>query len=348
MPRPATFMIRAFYLLLLLSIFVNLRPVCAQARWQRYEYSRPQMGTLFRVVLYAPNETRAQQAAAAALDRVDTLNYIFSDYNPNSELSRLSATAGTGQAVKLSSDLWYILAKSLKISRKTNGAFDVTVGPLVQLWRRTRRQGQLPAPEALAKARAATGYRHLKLNKRTQTAQLLLPGMQLDLGAIGKGYAVDEAMNVLKKHGIKAALIDGGGNISVSKPPPGSRKGWEIDLSVSNETDRVGGQKIYLKRGGVATSGDLYQYVELNGVRYSHIIDPFTGLGLTDQRRVTIIARHGLDADWLSTAVSVLPTEPGLALVNRTPGAAAVVVSNVHGTPQQRQSQRFRRLKWVE
>ncbi|CAA9259287.1 MAG: FAD:protein FMN transferase [uncultured Adhaeribacter sp.] len=343
---------RQFYQILLLInswlliefTFANNHPATARPPLKRYEYSRPQMGTLFRVVLYARKETQANAAADAALDRVDELNSILSDYDPNSELSKLSATAGSGQAVKLSPDLWYILQKSQEVARKTNGAFDVTVGPLVQLWRRARRQHQLPTTAALEKAKSSTGYASILSNPRQQTAQLLKPGMQLDMGAIGKGYAVDEAMQVLRKHGIKIALIDGGGNILVSKAPPGS-KGWEVDLSVGNETNRVGGQKIYLQHRGVATSGDLYQFVELNGVRYSHIVNPFTGLGLTDQRRVTIIAKNGTDADWLSTSLSILSPEQGLELANRTPKAAANIVWLVNGGLQQKQSRRFRQLK---
>ncbi|WP_158267519.1 FAD:protein FMN transferase [Adhaeribacter arboris] len=313
---------------------------------QRYEYSHPQMGTIFRIVLYARSVPQAQAAAQAAFNRVDQLNQIMSDYIPDSELNQLSASAGTGKEVKLSPDLWQVLQISQEVARKTQGAFDVTVGPLVQLWRRSRRQQQLPSPEVLAKAKAATGYQHLHLNKKNQTAKLLVSGMQLDLGAIGKGYAVDEAMEVLRQKGIKIALVDGGGNIRVSKAPPGT-KGWVLDLSISNETDHIGGKQIYLKHGGVATSGDLYQFVELNGLRYSHIINPFTGLGLTDQRRVTIVAKNGTNADWLSTALSVLPIKQALTLANRTPKAGAAIVSNINGTTQQ-QSRRFRQLKWVK
>ncbi|QMU27037.1 FAD:protein FMN transferase [Adhaeribacter radiodurans] len=305
------------------------------------------MGTVFRIVLYARSATQAQSAAEAAFNRVDQLNQVMSDYIPDSELNQLSVTAGTGKKVKLSPDLWQILQISQEVAQKTEGAFDITVGPLVQLWRRSRRKQQLPSPEALAKAKAATGYQHLILNKQHKTAQLLVPNMQLDLGAIGKGYAVDEAMEVLRQNRIKIALIDGGGNIRVSKAPPAT-KGWEIDLSIGNETNYIGGKQIYLKHGGVATSGDLYQFVELNGQRYSHIINPFTGLGLTDQRLVTIIAKNGTDADWLSTALSVLPIEQSIELANHTPKAAAAIVNNVSSTIKQHQSRRFQLLKWVK
>jgi len=142
---------------------------------QRFEYSHPQMGTVFRIVLYAHSATQAQAAAQAAFNRVDQLNQIMSDYIPDSELNQLSATAGTGKVIKLSADLWKILKISQEVARKTQGAFDVTVGPLVQLWRRTRRQQQLPSPEALTKAKAATGYQHLILSKKTRQRNYWYP-----------------------------------------------------------------------------------------------------------------------------------------------------------------------------
>ncbi|WP_223816244.1 FAD:protein FMN transferase [Adhaeribacter rhizoryzae] len=301
------------------------------------------MGTLFRIALYASDSTQAGQAARAAFNRVAELNHILSDYEPNSELNQLCRTAGTGQWVPVSKELWFVLKKSVAVSERTKGAFDVTVGPYVQLWRRARRQGELPTPDALAQARKAVGYQHLKLNNKNKTVQLAVPNMQLDMGAIGKGYAVDEALKILRKHGIKSALIDGGGNIVVSRPPPGT-KGWAVSLGITAPTDNTRQLKLLLKHQGVATSGDLYQYLILDGVRYSHILNPFTGLGLTDQSRVTIVARNGLTADWLSTAVSVLGPTDGLALADKTPGAAASFIRQEKDQTPQWLSRRFKKL----
>jgi len=307
---------------------------------QRFEYVRPQMGTTFRIILYADSEAKAQAAANAGFNRIEELNKILSDYDPESELSRLSASAGSGKAIKLSPDLWYILHKSLLISKKTNGAFDVTIGPVVQLWRRARRQHELPAAEALAQAKCHIGYRNIILNPQSKTAQLRISGMQLDMGAIGKGYAVDEAMKVLKAKGIKSALIDGGGNILVSRAPPKS-KGWIIDLHPLQTTNQQEQQKLVLKQQGVATSGDLYQYVELDGSRYSHIVNPFTGVGLTDQSRVTIITKNATDADWLSTSLSVLDPTVGFALIKKVPRAAASIVKNENNILKHWESKRY-------
>jgi FAD:protein FMN transferase len=329
-----------FFLLLFCSL---ARPVTARETppLQRFEYQQQHMGTLFRIILYAPDSALAGRAARAAFNRIAQLDHTLSDYIADSELNQLSCTAGTGQWVALSPDLWFVLSRSVAVSRRTGGAFDVTVGPYVQLWRRARRQGTLPTPEALAQARQAVGYHHIRLNKKRKAALLAVPGMQLDMGAIGKGYAVDEALEVITRQGLRSALVDGGGNIVVSQAPPGTR-GWQVNLSVPAPADTSRMIRLHLRRQAVATSGDLYQYLVLEGKRYSHILSPFTGLGLTDQSLVTIRARTGLAADWLSTAVSVLGPEKGLALADRTPGAAAAFVRREAGRVQQWRSRRFK------
>jgi thiamine biosynthesis lipoprotein len=315
-------------------------PVEAQPSPQRFEYQQKHMGTLFRIILYAPDPAQAHQVAEAAFNRVAELDRMLSDYIPGSELNRLSRTAGSGQWVAVSPDLWWLLRRSVAVARKTQGAFDVTVGPYTHLWRRVRRQGKLPTPQALAQAGQAVGYQHLAFHKKRQAVCLAVPGMQLDMGAIGKGYAVDEALEVITKAGVRSALVDGGGNIVVSQAPPGT-KDWQVSLSVPAPADSTRLIHLHLQDQAVATSGDLYQYVLLDGIRYSHILNPFTGLGLTDQSLVTILARTGLEADWLSTAVSVLGPEKGLQLADRTPGAAAVFVRRQPGQLQQWRSKRF-------
>ena len=298
------------------------------------------MGTLFRIIVYTPDSTQAHRAARAAFKRVADLDRMLSDYLPDSELNRLSRTAGSGQWVPVSPDLWLLLRRSVAIARKTRGAFDVTLGPYSHLWRRVRRQGTLPSSQALAQAGRAVGYQHLAFHKKRRAVCLAVPDMQLDMGAIGKGYAVDEALEVLTKAGIRSALVDGGGNIVVSQAPPASQ-GWQVSLLVPSPADSSRLIHLHLRNQAVATSGDLYQYILLDGIRYSHILNPFTGLGLTDQSLVTILARTGLEADWLSTAVSVLGPEEGLRLADRCRGAAALFVRRQPGQLQQWRSKRF-------
>src|SRR5262249_22764670 len=156
----------------------------------------PHMGTRFQLTMYAPDEATASKAARAAFARIAELDGIMSDYRPASELMRLCAKAG-GDPVPVSPELFAVLDKAQEVSRLSAGAFDVTVGPVVRLWRLARRTQRLPEAEQLARARALVDYRNIKLDPEKRTVQLLKAGMQLDLGGIGKGFAADEAHKVL-------------------------------------------------------------------------------------------------------------------------------------------------------
>ena len=282
------------------------------------------MGVPFRIVLYASSANVASNAAEAAFARVSELNSILSDYESDSELSRLSRTSGSNQEVPLSDDLWRVLAKAQEASRKSDGAFDVTVGPLVQLWRKARRDRKLPPSERLEEAKARVGYTNVVLNPARKSARLLRPEMRLDVGGIGKGYALDEALKVLRSHGVARALVTGGGDMAAGDPPP-EKKGWRIEIAPLDVTNAPPARFVLLRRAGLATSGDLFQRLEIDGKRYSHIVDPRTGLGLTDHSLVTIIASDCTTADALSKVVSVLGPKKGFEIVEQF-GAAAHVV----------------------
>jgi thiamine biosynthesis lipoprotein len=283
------------------------------------------MGVPFRIVLYATNTSVGNTAAQAAFSRIAELNEILSDYDTDSELSRLSRTAGEGRAVPVSKDLWRVLEASRELSARSDGAFDVTVGPVVNLWRKARREKKLPRPDMLAEARLAVGWQKLELDPARHTAKLLAPNMKLDLGGIAKGYALDEALAVLRAHGVTRALITGGGDMVAGDSPPGQR-GWRIELAPLDVPDAPPVEFIRLDNAALATSGDLFQHIEISGKRYSHIVDPRTGFGLTDHSLVNVIARNGTTADSLATAVSVLGPEAGLRLIESTPGTAARIV----------------------
>jgi thiamine biosynthesis lipoprotein len=214
---------------------------------------------------------------------------------------------------------------------------------LVQLWRRARRRHELPDPRRLEAARRAVDYRAIKLDLERKTARLTRPNMRLDLGGIGVGYAVDEALAVLKRHGIRSAMIDASGDIGALDAPPG-KSGWRIGIaphSKSREPTRL----VSLVNAALAVSGDAQQYIEIDGIRYSHIVDPRTGLGLTDQSTVTVIAKDCTTADSFATAVSVLGAKKGLALVALTAGAEAAIDWTDGGKPQHVESEGFRRYE---
>jgi thiamine biosynthesis lipoprotein len=309
----------------------------------RLAETRRFMAVPWTVTVHAADEETGRRAVDAAFAEIARIEAILTDYDPDSELSRLSAAAPMAEPVPVSEDLWTVLERAGAIRDATNGGFDLTVGPLTTLWRRARRAGRLPPADKLAAAQAAVGAESLALDPATRTVRLTRPGMRLDAGGIGRGYALDRALDVLSAHGITSAMIDCSGDVIVSGPPPGA-PGWRIAVRpfVAAVHDHRAGEQhageqhageqhdgeqpaapLMLAHAAVTTSGDAYQFVEIDGVRYSHIIDPRTGLGVTGQTAVTVIAPDATTADALATALSVLGPEAGHDVVNRFPGCAA-------------------------
>lgn len=295
-------------------------PATAAQRLERFEYKAVRMGVQARLVLYAPDAAAARTAAAAALDRMAALEDVMSDYRPTSELMRLCGRPA-GTPVAVSEDLFAVLARAQALAERSAGAFDVTVGPFVQLWRAARRTGVLPADAALAAARPRVGWEKLLLDPAARTATLLAPGMRLDLGGIAKGYAVDAALQVLAAHGIDRALVVFGGDMAASGPPPGL-DGWPVEVAHADAAHR----HLALAHAAVSTSGDTGQFVEIDGVRYSHVVDPRTGLGLTTRLAATVVAPDAFTTDPLATLVATLGPAAGPAFVAaHAPGATVYV-----------------------
>ena len=326
-------------ILSLLAMAVTAAASPGEPPLSRFEFSRIEMAVPIKIVLYAPDETTAENGAKAAFDRIHVLNGILSDYDPQSELRRLCETAGRGKAVPVSRDLCSVLHRAEAVSRQSGGAFDVTVGPLVRLWRRAIRRRIFPSDERLDEARPLVDYRLVRLDEENRSVELLKPGMRLDLGGIAKGYAVDEALAALAKAGITRALVDAGGDIRLGDPPP-DKSGWRIGVAPL-QADGPPGTLLSLSRAAIATSGDTWQYVEIDGTRYSHIVDPRSGMALTDHSSVTVIAPDGITADALASAVSVLGPEQGLKLIDATPGTAALIVRAPQGKVEKHKSKRW-------
>jgi FAD:protein FMN transferase len=277
----------------------------------RFDYSQLHMGVQVKISVYARDRAQAEKACEAAFARFAELEAIMSDYRPDSELMRLCETA-VAKPVPVSRDLFIILKHSLEVARDSEGAFDITVGPYVQLWRRARRGGPFPTNSELEAARQHVGWQHVRLDPEKRTVRLLIPGMRLDLGGIAKGYGGDCAIAVLKKHGIKRALVEAGGDIVVSNAPPGE-KGWPIEIENSAREE----SHVTLANRAISTSGDTVQYLEYAGRRYSHVVDPRTGLGLTQHLAATVVASNGMTSDSLSTAITVLGQEKGEKLARK-------------------------------
>jgi FAD:protein FMN transferase len=302
-----------------------LRGLRVAANLSRFEFESKHMGTTFRIVLYAPDKAAAETAAKAAFARVAELDGIMSDYKKDSELMRLCARFAkqVGEPVPVGTDLFTVLHKAEELSKASDGAFDITVGPVVQLWRHARRTQQLPDMDELAAAMAKVGYRNVQLIPNARTVKLLVPGMQLDLGGIAKGYAADEVLKLLReKFHINQALVAAAGDITCGDPPP-DQAAWTVDIAPIAKGQKP--RSLKLTNVAVSTSGDLEQFVEIGGVRYSHIVDPKTGLGLTGRRSVTVIGKQGITADSFTKAVMLMPREKAMELIERTPGAAAMI-----------------------
>ncbi len=310
-------------MLLALSLGTGCRGL-QQAELRRFEFEQPQMGLPFHIALYAENQAVAEIAARAAFARVAELNQVFSDYEDDSELTRLSRTSGSGRAMKVSDELWRLMNVAQAMARKSDGAFDITVGPLVQVWRRARRQRELPTPAVIADVKSRVGWQKIVLDPHLHTAKLLVPAMRLDLGSIAKGRALDEALRVLREHGITRALVTGSGDMAIGDPPP-ERPGWRIELAPLDAPGAPSTRFLTLHNCGFATSGDLFQHVELGGKRYSHIVDPRSGMAMTDHNLVVVIASDCVTANSLSTTTCVVGPKRGLALVESTRAASARV-----------------------
>jgi len=312
----------------------------------RFSFTEPHMGTRFKVILYAPDASTANKGAKAAFERIAMLDGIMSDYRSTSELMQLCQKAG-GDPAHVSDDLFFVLAKAQEVARLSDGAFDVTVGPVVRLWRRARRTKQLPEAEELTRARALVGYRNVRLDEKAHTVQLLKPGMQLDLGGIAKGYAADAALTVLNQAGITRALVAAGGDIAVSGAPPGT-EGWTIGIAPLDDPDSKPQRYLILHDAAVSTSGEAEQHVDIDGKRYSHIVDPKTGIGLVGSQSVTVVARRGVMSDSLTKVVSVLGPERGLPILEGLPGVAALVVRKTEKGIETVQSKRFQDIPHKE
>lgn len=288
------------------------------------------MGTFARVVVVAGSERKAQECIDAAFDVQRRIEELMSYHRDDSELSRVNRYAAE-KPVPVNPLTFEVLQQAVHFSRLSDGAFDVTVGPLVDLWKAAGEVNEPPTEEALAQARAKVGYEKLILNEKDMTVRFTVEGMRLDLGGIAKGYAVDKAVEAMRKRGALGGMVDLGGNIRCFGRPPRGQQHWQIALQDPNVApDDMSGSKTLLVLGltdqSVATSGDYRRFTKVRGQKQSHILDTQTGQGADKLTSVTIIAPDATTADALSTAVSVLGTERGLALIERLADIETVLI----------------------
>jgi thiamine biosynthesis lipoprotein len=276
------------------------------AQMSRFSFTESKMGAPFTIIFYSNDSIQAASIAKRCFALVDSFNFIFSDYIDSSELSKLSKSAGVNSLpVSLSPAMYDILIQSKKAFELSEGAFDITMGPLSKLWRKARRQHQFPADSTVKRIRNLIGFDKLVFDTLQKTIRLTQEGMQLDLGGIAQGYVAQKVINFLHSQGINNALVNASGDIVVSGAPI-NKDGWVVGVNIPEKTAELLNQKLLLKNRAITTSGDAYQYIEKDGIRYSHIINPASGYGVTFQRNVTVIAADGTTADWLATACSIL------------------------------------------
>jgi thiamine biosynthesis lipoprotein len=262
----------------------------------RLEASVDAMGSTYSAVLYGPESARLESAMDAAFEEVRRLDRMLSNYRRDSELSEVNRYAAE-RPVKVTPELFGLLSACLDYSRRSQGAFDISVGPLMKVWGFYRGSGRLPAKAEVARALQLVGYRKILLDPETRTVRFALPGVELDPGGIGKGYAVDRMVAVLKEQGIASALISAGGSsIYGLGAPAGQPQGWEVKIRHPKDARKIVAQ-LYLHNQSLSTSGTYEKFFVAEGKTYSHIMDPRTGFPAPGMLSVSVMAPTTLDSE---------------------------------------------------
>jgi thiamine biosynthesis lipoprotein len=301
---------------------------------------RPVMGTFAHIIAVAPNQRTANKSIEAAFEQLHNIEMLMSYHRDNSELANVNRNAYK-EPVKVSSQTFEVLQKAAEFSKLSDGAFDVTVGPLMDLWHSAAETNSVPTDAKLAEVRAKVGYEKVILDANQMSIQFAVEGMKLDLGGIAKGYAIDKAVETMTNCGSTGGMVDVGGNIRCFGRPPKGKTHWLIGLQDPNENfgfrisdfgfpAEAGKPLLVLKftDAAVATSGHYRRFASIQGKKYSHIIDTKTGSSSNKLASVTIIAKDATTADALSTAVIVLGAEKGLALIEKLTETEAVLITS--------------------
>ena len=283
-----------FLLLVLLVICF-----CASLHGQdleRFSYTKSKLGTEFSITFYTTDSLRADSVQRIAFEQVDQLNMVFSDYEYDSHAMKLSRLNSADTTLVIDAHMHRLLSKIQPLSAKTQGAIDVTIGPLTKLWRHAFRQQIFPDSSEILVAQNNVSFQFIEVlfNNRIHIKN---ENLSLDFGSVAKGFIVDEVFEFFQRAGIESVLIDGGGDIRVGKAPPG-KKGWDIML----ENEAV----LSMENRAIASSGSSHKYLEWNGKKYSHIINPRTGYGITNPKTITVEAATCVNADIFATLAIIL------------------------------------------
>ena len=279
------------------------------------------MGSAYAIVAYGADAHALPGIVERAFDEVDRIDRLMSHYKPDSPLSRLNREADKGP-VAVDAELFAFIAESLRYSRESDGAFDITVGPLMKTWGFFRGEGRLPSDAELGDVQQRIGYRHVVLDPAAKTIRFDRPGMELDLGGIAKGYAVDRVVALLRAHGVPAALVSAGGSTVYGLGAPPGQRAW--DVGVQDPVDsRKTALTVPLKNRALSVSGGYEKSFEVDGVVYSHIMDPRTARPVQGVLSVAVVTRTGTEGDALDNVLFVQGVDLARARVARVPGAEA-------------------------
>ncbi len=296
---------------------------------QMFSQARPAMGTTFTIFVYAANQERASEYFEIAFDEIERVEEALSDYRPTSELSRINRLAAN-ETVTTDPEVFKFLQTSMDFSRKSDGAFDITVGPLMRAWGFFRGRGHYPTPEELSNARKSTGWEHVHLDPQKRTVHFDMQGMSLDPGGIGKGYAVECVVNLLREAGVKTALIDAGSSTIYAMGAPPGKNGWTIQVPRPGDREQSI-STVVLRDTSLSTSGNYEKFFALNGKIYCHIMDPRTGEPVQGTLQTTVITPNATDSDALSLIMFVMGPDKSEKLLEEVPGSSGMWVL---GEPQ--------------
>ena len=304
-----------------------------------FEVTFPSMGTLVSLKTFAADSTAVEAAFQATRAEIDRLAFIFTDYDEESETRKLTEDDRIGTWQKVSPELWEVLTVADDWHRQSEGAFDVSVGRLSLLWRSARSKKRIPTQEQIDDALRYCGWKHVELDPEIRSVRIQLKGLRLDFGAVAKGYIIESAYQFLAKRGYPSSLVRAGGDLRCGTPPPG-RDGWRIEIE--NVDDMQKQRSGYLiANAAISSSGDRFQFIEIDGKRRSHVIDPRTGLGVEGPMLVTVIADNATIADTADTTICVMGHEAGMRLAKLHPELKVRILSRVSGekSGQERVSQ---------
>lgn len=290
------------------------------------QYSLDYMGTATHIIVFAKNENLGNQYIVKAMTEISRIEKMMSYHDPNSELSNINRCA-FGKPVVLSNELFELLTKSVEYYKASGGKFDVTITPLLELWRNSK---SAPTDKEFEHAIAKVGTEKLILDANESTIRFGVEGMLIDLGGIAKGYAIDRAVEVLKNSGAKGGMVDIGGDLRCFGFAPASG-GYIVGLQNPAAVDDVNQPELIAKFEimdmAVATSGDYRRYVEIDGERVSHILDPSSRTGAKNYSSVSVLAKSAIDADALATSISLMSKDNATGLLESLTDTEAVMIT---------------------